>query len=442
MAYSKAFYRTVENRDKIYAYKKEFFDEESGELYEEDKYSPKSDDELVVYTIDITSKTIEVLLSGQFPLQKYRIIGTTSFKDIVGTYKKSGQFTGDVYYILKQLLENIENISSFTVDKNRNAISKISKKRNGKIDLILAYDDYHKIYQINTTQKVIGNNSAFKDVATIINEIAKEDLIETSDDITGLLTSAFKKEISQDYIKNLKKKDKLRLLFDLYEKAIEEGTIDETAFIFKKSNSYKIDWIINEYKNHLDNYSSDELEWQKFLEETFTFINPIYKYIIREVDTIFEFGDETATSRPIDFIVVDLYNNIELIEIKTPSANLLSKRKDHNNYYLQSNCTKACTQLEKYLMCFEQNTNGMIKKLKKKISEKYKIVQKDIKLNFTRPKANLIIGQVSDLYAESEKYNDFQLQRRAFKNIEIVTFDEIYNSLTELRDELLKRDTL
>ncbi|MBK7345465.1 MAG: hypothetical protein IPI98_00735 [Chitinophagaceae bacterium] len=32
--------------------------------------------------------------------------------------------------------------------------------------------------------------------------------------------------------------------------------------------------------------------------------------------------------------------------MKTPSADIISKRKDRNNYCLTHNCTKACTQLE------------------------------------------------------------------------------------------------
>lgn len=165
-------------------------------------------------------------------------------------------------------------------------------------------------------------------------------------------------------------------------------------------------------------------------------INPSYKYVIREVDTIFNSLDIEAIRRPVDFIGVDIYNNVELIELKTPNAPVISNKKDRNNYYLTQNCTKACTQIEKYLISIEGNKVEVEKLIRRKISEKYKIPQRDINLIITKPSAKLIIGELKPILRSTARHQDLQLIRHSFKNIEIITFDEILDSLKEIRREL------
>jgi len=48
---------------------------------------------------------------------------------------------------------------------------------------------------------------------------------------------------------------------------------------------------------------------------------------------------------------------------------------------------------------------------------------------------------IEPLLPNFSRYQDFQLQRHSFKNIEIVTFDEIFNSLDEINKELKRKIT-
>ena len=229
------------------------------------------------------------------------------------------------------------------------------------------------------------------------------------------------------------------MLFQLYEKRYD--ILASKIELFKETDTYKLDYINELYQQHLKKHKSHESKWQTFFEDNFNIINPSYKYVIREVDTIIEQIDEEAKSRPIDFIAIDIYNNIELIELKTPSADIISKRKDRNNYCLTHNCTKACTQLEKYLIKIESNKLEVAKLITEKVSKKYGIKKSDLNIFITKPKAKLIIGMIEPLLPNFSRHQDFQLKRHSFKNIEIVTFDEIFNSLDEINKELKRKIT-
>ncbi|MBK9959227.1 MAG: DUF4263 domain-containing protein [Chitinophagaceae bacterium] len=115
------------------------------------------------------------------------------------------------------------------------------------------------------------------------------------------------------------------MLFQLYEKRYD--ILASKIELFKETDTYKLDYINELYQQHLKKHKSHESKWQTFLKDNFNIINPSYKYVIREVDTIIEQIDEEAKSRPIDFIAIDIYNNIELIELKNSKCGHNFKRK-------------------------------------------------------------------------------------------------------------------
>jgi hypothetical protein len=49
-----------------------------------------------------------------------------------------------------------------------------------------------------------------------------------------------------------------------------------------------------------------------------------------------------------------------------------------------------------------------------------------------KPKAFLIIGSSKELKNNENKKKDFRLLRRLFKNIELITFDELLDNLKSL----------
>ncbi len=429
---------TSGNITKVFSKKFEIKDAKSIEKankYEKRKSYTTLSGEVLQYKIDKRKKEIEFLNIENFPLTKWKAKGTIAISRIKGIYKSSGSFKTGFSDSIRELIVSIPNVKELNIDYSKDSKSSIRKSGSDNI-LTLSQNDYnyvHGLYEMD--RKLTVENSKIEILKYLKTKLPKISLKESSS--KPIVSLDFKNLIFNDIIDNLSESEVTKLVFELYEKHLK--SFESNALIFKEADTKKLEFIIGEYKNHLDKHSDDESKWQKLYEKYFHIINPSYKYVIREVDTIFKSLDIKAKSRPVDFIAVDLFNNIELIELKTPYSEIISKTTDRNNYYLKHNCTKACTQLEKYLLCFERNHIEVERLVKRKISEKYGILQKDINIITTRPKAKLITGLISPITKSRARHQDLQLQRHSFKNIELITYDEIYRSLIEIKQKLEKR---
>jgi ribosomal protein L23 len=429
--------RKVEKDGKVSVYGKLFEKSESGyrdgEAYAK-KTSGKIVNEKLKCVINKNNKTIKVFTDDGFPVKSFLVKGTSSLTKLRGTYKNTGSFTGGFREIIENILSSIPGLSEFIIDFDSKAVSKIEQKA-ANVSLILNAFDYNYLNNLFSTEKRVSTDNSLhasmRYLSTKINKYPPPPGKKGKE-----LSDTYKRQIFIEVLNNLEQNDLAKLVFEIYNKYFE--TLKTKIELFKKTDTYKLEHVLNEFDRHFTNYSSNEKKWQEFFEEYLRVINPSYKYVIREVDTIFNSLDIEASSRPIDFIVVDIYNNIELIELKTPDAPIVATKKDRNNYCLTYNCSKACTQIEKYLISLESNKVEVEKLIKHKISKKYGVKIKDINLVISKPKAKLIIGMIKALLTKPARHSDFQLQRHSFKNIEIIAFDEIYNSLKEIHIELNK----
>lgn len=430
--------RSILSNDILKTYSKNFPDTAKGQQdslkYIANKSKNKLSGEKLSCVINKKKKTIKIYTTDDFPIQYFTVIGTSSLSKLKGTYKSSGSFYKGFGGIIKDSLETITKISEFTIDFNSKSKTKLLKKGAEK-HLILSAHDYNYIHgSFNAEKKQLAENS----LSQTLNYLAKKITIPAfKKKGKEIISNSYKKIIHREVINNLSDKEIHELLFELYNKRYDALTtkID----LFKETDTFKLDYIEKIYKQYLNKYKSNETKWQTFFEDNFNIINPSYKYVIREVDTIINLIDAEAKSRPVDFIVIDIYNNVELIELKTPDADFVSKVKNRNNYYLTHHCTQACTQLEKYLIRIQSNKVEVEKLIKQKISDKYSVKKTDLNIFITKPKAKLIIGMLEPLLKNASRHQDFQLQRHSFKNIEIITFDEIFDSLNEINKELKRK---
>ena len=106
----------------------------------------------------------------------------------------------------------------------------------------------------------------------------------------------------------------------------------------------------------LENRTADEKEWQLKILDILLFIYPQYHFVIDEIGL--------SNMRRVDFILVDLFNNIDIIEIKTPEKSLLRKSKYRDHYIPSHELTGTVMQLEFYLRELNENSSANIKKFK------------------------------------------------------------------------------
>ena len=433
------FFRKVETGDKQRVYAKLFAKSEkgykAGEAYSKDEKSKSISGETLKCIINKKAKAIQIKANTDFPIKNINVVGTSSLAKIKGTYNNSGSFTKGFGDIIKSILDVIPNIKSMTIDFDKAAKSKLEKRGTTNILSISAFDYNYINGLFNAEKRASSDNSQFTALKYLGTKIPK--LPAPTGKKGKELSEVFKKQVHEEVINNFDETELEKLLFQIYNKYF--STLKNKIELFKKTDTRKLEYVIDQFDFHFANSFDDEKKWQTFFEQHYRIINPNYKYVIREVDTIFESLDIEASARPVDFIGIDIYNNLELIELKTPDASIISPRKDHNNYCLIHTCTKACTQLEKYLISLETNKSNVEKLVREKISKKYGIKIKDINVVISKPKAKLIIGMLEQLLSKPARHADFQLQRHSFKNIEIITFDEIYSSLVEIKTELGKK---
>lgn len=167
--------------------------------------------------------------------------------------------------------------------------------------------------------------------------------------------------------------------------------------------------------------------WQLYFDKYLRVLLMNYKEFYSQ--TVFKSmtGYDKET-RP-DFLAVDIYNNVDIIEIKTHRTILFRKEKGRDSYYPSSDLNKSIFQLNKYIDLRTDNVD--VEKIK---GEYTKSLIKNDKIY--RPRGILIISSrdhiTSDatddeLTARLEK--EIKKLKTTYSNIDIVLFDELIQNL-------------
>lgn len=182
-----------------------------------------------------------------------------------------------------------------------------------------------------------------------------------------------------------------------------------------------IENICNLIKSNINN--ADEEFWQRdiFTAHAWILSQLVAKPIVLFKDKAY-LGGKTISNdcgKVIDYIYKNnLNDNIVLFEIKTPVTPLMTKSVYRNEIYSAS----------------KELSGSIIQCLvyKDTIQKQYMSLKIESKVDFEvlNPKSFVIIGNMGSLNAEQKK--SFELYRREFRDVEVVTFDEILDRLTNL----------
>ena len=235
---------------------------------------------------------------------------------------------------------------------------------------------------------------------------------------------------------NLGDKDRIR---KLYSKAIVQGlasknvTSDEIAHekaIFELSTleAYADD-LERRIKKSVASSKKDEGDWQVYIKEHITNLKEEYLDKVEKLNV----GVVDRSSFP-DFLLLTQDNFLDVLEIKTPNAPLVTYDSKHDNYYLSPDISKAIAQAEKY-----------IEQVSRKSLEIEAYLSKTYKMPFgvVRPGALILIGAEKGLLDQQfpdQARADFRRLRGSFKEIKIITYTELLSGLRN-RIGVLKRIT-
>ena len=183
------------------------------------------------------------------------------------------------------------------------------------------------------------------------------------------------------------------------------------------------------------NKSNDKEElWQKFLKNNSWVISQVFSYpAVLFQDKAYVGGKCLANEggNVVDFIYQNhLTKNIALVEIKTPLQKLLGSvyrgsSQKNQVYSISSELAGAASQILNYKDTLQK--------------EFYKLVSDEKDCDLFNPKGILIIGNLEAENFDKSQMRSFELFRNNSKDIEVITFDELFGKIKLLLELLDKK---
>lgn len=323
---------------------------------------------------------------------------------------------------LLQIIKDLRNISS-EIKKHKDAISRYFVNK--------THNKYFKKQIKDTTTIKSGTFKFVIDRFNLGTKKSKKNYLEylNEDDISSLeiLTENLIKNniFSEDYLRILDDyfiKEKLKNIIELGKKILSLKT--------GKLNTVTARDVIRKIIDKSKQIKKLENIWQKYFEKNLLYLVFSYKKIYPKV----KLSDIKGDKKYPDFIGINHYNGVDIIEIKTHLANILVWDSSHKNFSFSSEMSKAIIQTMNYL-------DAIIQRRFQDPDSKDKITTFTDEENLYHPRGIIVISSIdrltktklNDKRAEILK-RDFTKLRNSLQNIEILTFDEVL----QIADDYIK----
>lgn len=379
--------------------------------YEDDNI----DDKVLVYKIDKLLREITFYPKDDFFIGQVTLKG---FSKIPDEFAESGYIKGGIQYYIDKKFKT-SNIKKFIIEKNGN---NTFRSYNGGFKVELSYES---LKEFKTKIGVIVNESK-RDKSELADEFFHNTYprkyTATTNSSRNSLSKVIK-NLDKGIIEHLTPEDVVRFE-EFYEQLIEKKYTSLSAkFKLITRTKLKIDKIavqelVEEFEKKLK-ASTSESNWGKFLKKYLFLVDSKY------LDAITELNLVLAGARNVDFGLIDIYNYLDIFEIKKPTTKLLASNTDRGNYYFHTDSIKAITQAEKYLYNAERKGTSLTEDIEREIGKK---------VNVIKPRAILLMGHSNQL-DNKKKQTDFRIIRNSLKNIEIVLYDELLERLKNQRNK-------
>lgn len=375
---------------------------------------------ILVYRVDKTKKTIEYFVKKDSSRQgfEFPVIYFDGFDKLPSGFYSNGFGITSGGYLLRDKLYTAFK-EKFILQISSVSKSKILKRKNTHL-VILNYEDLQSFQ--NRIREIKKDKNAESQIAAdfYMNRFFPEHFLETEEIDESLYQE---NQIAQilnklDLVTNLSKEDTEALL-KFYPEFLEiagsklsgkkkliqiSKNKTETEIIYLES-------VTKEFEKKLGQ-NLVENKWQEFLREYILLFNTNYS-------TFIEKASISLSGKYPDFMLIDIYNFLDIYEIKKPSTNLLKHDDSRDNYYWDVELSKAISQVENYIDEISRNSLAFKEVIKKK---------KGIEIRVIKPRAFIIAGHSSQLDNQTKEEN-FRLLNTSLKNVEVILYDELLSSL-------------
>lgn len=211
----------------------------------------------------------------------------------------------------------------------------------------------------------------------------------------------------------------------IYEKYISERELLYTSIGIHDSMSYNKRIKLEQFKialGELRELLSEgevcvESMWQQRVHNILQLLYPQYILCDREIS----FSGVDGNNKRPDFIMVDANGFIDVMEIKKPTVEILSRQPSYRNNYVPSReFSGTVQQIEKYIFCLtvlNREKDVFFRKLQERLPD-------GILPQVVNPKGILLLGRSENF--NEQQTRDFELIRRQYKSIaDIMTYDDL-----------------
>ena len=174
---------------------------------------------------------------------------------------------------------------------------------------------------------------------------------------------------------------------------------------------------IHTWQTHCTN--DDEEFWQQELMKNSFILSQIFSYPVLLVAGKAYVGGKSITNKDgniADFLLKnELTQNVVLVEIKNPMTPLLGKKYRENIYHISNELSGSIIQVSNYAYSLNREFNSLAS-------------SQDSFQTF-KPHCVVIAGNCGRELNEHNKVKSFELFRNSLKDVEVVTYDELFGKV-------------
>ncbi len=314
---------------------------------------------------------------------------------------------------------------ALTLSKRR----KTSAKKVGKrFEIVLNYDDFTRIQERLAAIRSEANAQMKAVVAYHLGQLfpkyykdtpSTSPFDYTEDKISKILTS------DHDIAEKLSKNDVTKIA-EVYTQLAEDGRLGtdvKDLAIVSRSKSLAervhLERLTKEFEQMLKKPNTTEAVWQQFLQQYILLFNTSYVTVLEKMSVRLQ-------GKYPDFMLLNVYNYVDIFEIKKPSTNLLKKDESRGNYYWDTEVSKAISQVENYIHSLSRNAPAFREEIKE---------LKGVDIKVVRPRGVVIAGTSTQMTNDKMR-DDFRLLAGSLKNTDIILYDELLQNLENLMERL------
>lgn len=326
---------------------------------------------------------------------------------------------------INRILSKLDiSVNSFYISTSKDTSFSLN---NEKLDVVFRMSDFIDLDRKKTTFYRIASSNLNISVKKLLHEKAPSIFTEEPKSL-NLSKKVFMDNLREG-IKNDLTVEDVQKLGDFYVEA-------STKFVRKdvkekllvdlqdKTKIIALENLMDEYKKLLEEEPA-ESKWQKFFEKYITILDSRYIKLLDKNNI------STYTTKKPDLILLDLYNFIDIYELKKTNTNLLEYDASHKNYYWHKDIAMVIAQAEKYVRKMTENSSTLIREIKE---------DSGLVVDIIKPKSIIVAGH-SKYLDDDNKINDFKLLRESLKDITFILYDEFYKQLENFYKQLKKEDT-